>query len=59
METLIIRYVQNMALGDEVKKSRRQRNRAMLASWGELEMKNEKNKMRTMTWADFVLQYNV
>jgi len=31
MEALIIEEVQNMALGEEVKEFRRQRNRAMLA----------------------------
>jgi hypothetical protein len=39
MEGLIIEEVQNMALGDEVREFRRQQNRAMLASWGELQLR--------------------
>jgi hypothetical protein len=48
-----------MALGGEVKEFRRQRNRAMLASWGELEVKSEQDKLQTMTWADLGLRYNI
>src|SRR6476469_10061209 len=59
MEALIIEEVQNMALGDEVKEFRRQRNRAMLASWGELKIQAEKDALRTMTWADFGVRYNI
>jgi hypothetical protein len=59
MEGLIIEEVQNMALGDEVRKFRRQRNRAMLASWGELKVKSEQEKLRTMTWANLGLRYNI
>jgi hypothetical protein len=59
MEELIIEEVQNMALGVEVKEFRRQRNRAMLASWGELKIKSEQDKMRTMTWVDLGLRYNI
>jgi hypothetical protein len=39
MDGLIIEKVQNMALGGEVREFRRQRNRAMLASWGQLKSK--------------------
>jgi hypothetical protein len=59
MEELIIEEMQNMALGDEVSEFRRQRNRAMLASWSELKIKSEQDKLRTMTWADLGLRYNV
>jgi hypothetical protein len=59
MEGLIIEEVQNMALGGEVKEFRRQRNRAMLASWNELKVKSEQEKLRTMTWADLGLRYNI
>jgi hypothetical protein len=59
MEGLIIEEVQNMALGGEVKEFRRQRNRAMLASWNELKVKSEQEKLRMMTWADLVLRYNI
>jgi hypothetical protein len=59
MEGLIIEEVQNMALGSEVKEFRRQRNRAMLASWNELKVKSEQEKLRTMTWADLGLRYNI
>src|SRR6476646_6489651 len=54
MEALIIEEVQNMALTEEVKEFRRQRNRAMLASWGELKIQAEKDALRTMTWADSI-----
>lgn len=54
MEVLIIEEVQNMALGNMVKEFWRQRNCAMLASWGELKIKDEKDKLRTMTWADHI-----
>jgi hypothetical protein len=53
MDGLIIEEVQNMALGGEVKEFRWQRNRAMLANWGELKVKSEQDKLRTMTWADW------
>jgi hypothetical protein len=59
MEGLIIEEVQNMALGGEVRELRRQRNRAMLASWGELKVKSEQDKLRTMTWADLALRYKI
>jgi hypothetical protein len=59
MDGLIIEEVQNMALGGEVREFRRQRNRAMLASWGELKVKSEQDKLRTMTWADLGLRYNI
>jgi hypothetical protein len=59
MEGLIIEEVQNMALRDEVREFRRQRNRAMLASWDELKVKSEQEKLRTMTWADLGLRYNI
>jgi hypothetical protein len=47
-----------MALGGEVREFRMQRNRAMLASWGELKITSERDK-RTMTWADLGLMYNI
>jgi hypothetical protein len=59
MEGLIIEEVQNMALGGEVEEFRRQRNRAMLASWNELKVKSEQEKLRMMTWADLGLRYNI
>jgi hypothetical protein len=59
MDGLIIEEVQNMALGGEVREIRRQRNRAMLASWGDLRVKSEQEKLRTMTWADLGLRYNI
>jgi hypothetical protein len=59
MEGLIIKEVQNMALGGEVKEFRRQRNRAMLASWNKLKYKSEQEKLQTMTWADLGLRYNI
>jgi hypothetical protein len=59
MDGLIIEKVQNMALGGDVREFRRQRNRAMLASWGELKVKSEQEKLRTMTWADLGLRYNI
>jgi hypothetical protein len=59
MEGLIIEEVQNMALGREVRGFRRQRNRAMLASWGELKVKSEHDELRTMMWADLGLRYNI
>jgi hypothetical protein len=59
MDGLIIEEVQNMALEGEVREFRRQRNRAMLASWGELKVKSEQDKLRTMTWADLGLRYNI
>jgi hypothetical protein len=59
MDGLSIKEVQNMALEDEVREFRRQRNRAMLASWGELKIKSEQDKLRTMTWADLGLRYNI
>jgi hypothetical protein len=59
MDGLIIEEVQNMALGGEVREFRRQRNRAMLASWNELKVKSEQDKLRTMTWADLGLRYNI
>jgi hypothetical protein len=59
MDGLIIEEVQNMALGGEVREFRRQQNRAMLASWGELKVKSEQDKLRTMTWADLGLRYNI
>jgi hypothetical protein len=59
MEGLIIEEVQNLALGDEVREFRRQRNQAMLASCGELKVKSEQDKLRTMTWADLGLRYNI
>jgi hypothetical protein len=31
----------------------------MLASWGELKVKSEQDKLRTMTWADLGLRYNI
>jgi hypothetical protein len=59
MDGLIIEEVHNMALGGEVREFMRQRNRAMLASWGELKITNERDKLRTMTWADLGLRYNI
>jgi hypothetical protein len=59
MDGLIIEEVQNMALGGEVREFRRQQNRAMLASWGELKVESEQEKLRTMTWADLGLRYNI
>jgi hypothetical protein len=59
MEGLIIEEVQNMAFGGKVKEFRRQRNRAMLARWSELKVKSEQEKLRTMTWADLGLRYNI
>jgi hypothetical protein len=54
MDGFIIEEVQNMALGGEVREFRRQRNRAMLASWNELKVKSEQDKLRTMG-----LRYNI
>jgi hypothetical protein len=59
MDGLNIEEVQNMALEDEVREFRRQRNRAMLASWGELNITSEQDKLPTMTWADLGLRYNI
>jgi hypothetical protein len=59
MDGLIIEEVQNMALGGEVREFRQQRNRAMLASWNELKVKSEQDKLRTMTWANLGLRYNI
>jgi hypothetical protein len=59
MDGLIIEEVQNMALGGDVREFRRQRNRPMLASWNELKVKSEQDKLRTMTWADLGLRYNM
>jgi hypothetical protein len=59
MDGLIIEEVQNMALEGEVREFRRQQNRAMLASWNELKVKSEQDKLRTMTWADLGLRYNI
>jgi hypothetical protein len=54
---LIIEEVVNMLLGSEVEEFRRQRDRAMLASWGVLTRKED--ELRTMTWADFGFRYNI
>jgi hypothetical protein len=54
---LIIEDVENMALGEEVDEIKRERNRAMLASWGALSW--EEDELRTMTWADFGFCYNI
>jgi hypothetical protein len=60
MEGLIIEEVQNMALArGEVREFRRQRNRAMLASWGKLKIKSEQDKLRTMSWVDLGFRYNI
>lgn len=57
MEVLIIEEVQNMVLKD--KEFRRQRNCAMLASWGELKTKSKQGKLRTMTWANLGIRFKV
>jgi hypothetical protein len=54
---LVIEEVVNMSLESEVEEFRRQRNRAMLASWGVLT--REEDELRTMTWADFGFRYNI
>jgi hypothetical protein len=54
---LIIEEVENMALGLEVEECKRQRNRALLASWNALP--REKDELRTMTWAGFGFRYNI
>jgi hypothetical protein len=59
MDGLIVEEVQNMAPRDEVREFRRQRNCAMLASWGELKIQSKQDKLRTMTWADLGLRYNI
>jgi hypothetical protein len=46
-----------MALGEEVDEKKRERNQAMLASWGALSW--EEDELRTMTWADFGFRYNI
>jgi hypothetical protein len=54
---LIIEEVENMALREEVDEIKRERNRAMLASWGALS--REEDELRTMTWADCGFRYNI